>query len=119
MEIRGCAATEALGLIAHPCATIRSFEEAKLDQIFFGAGHPFTRRELAELSWTVAHQNILALRGEVPPERWRTVSFEQLVREPRRVLAAVCAFLGLAYEPAMARPYESRRGRMIDGIHAQ
>jgi amino acid adenylation domain-containing protein len=178
MEIRGCAATEALGLIAgcedagwstrrfygllqqdlgerllvdktptyawdrqalrraeedfagplyvhlvrHPCATIRSFTEAKLDQIFFGffgAGHPFTRRELAELSWTVAHQNILELRGEVPPERWHTVSFEQLVREPGRVLAAVCAFLGLAYEPAMARPYESRPGKMIDGIHAQ
>ncbi|HYL05134.1 MAG TPA: thioesterase domain-containing protein, partial [Thermoanaerobaculia bacterium] len=175
MEIRGCAATEALGLIAgcedagwstrrfygllqqdlgerllvdktptyawdrqalrraeedfagplylhlvrHPCATIRSFEEAKLDQIFFGAGHPFTRRELAELSWTVAHKNILELRGEVPPERWHTVSFEQLVREPGRVLAAVCAFLGLAYEPAMARPYESRPGKMIDGIHAQ
>ncbi len=175
MEIRGCAATEALGLIAgcedagcstrcfygllqrdlgerllvdktptyawdrqalrraeedfagplyvhlvrHPCAAIRSFEEAKLDQIFFGAGHPFTRRELAELSWTVAHQNILALRGEVPAERWHTVSFEQLVREPGPVLAAVCAFLGLAYEPAMARPYESLPGKMIDGIHAQ
>jgi amino acid adenylation domain-containing protein len=106
-------------LVRHPCATIRSFEEAKLDQIFFGAGHPFTRRELAELSWTVAHQNILELRGEVPPERWHTVSFEQLVREPGRVLGALCDFLGLAYEPAMARPYESRPGRMIDGIHAQ
>ena len=35
-------------LLRHPYGMIRSFEEAKLDEMFFRHPHPFGRRELAE-----------------------------------------------------------------------
>ncbi|HXU29899.1 MAG TPA: condensation domain-containing protein, partial [Thermoanaerobaculia bacterium] len=108
-----------LHLIRHPGGMIRSFEEAKLDQIFFRRAHSFGRRELAELIWTASHRNILDFLGRVPNERHHRVIFEELVREPERVLAGVCEFLGLPFEPTMAAPYEDRSSRrMTDGPHA-
>ena len=108
-----------LHLIRHPSGVIRSFEEARLDQIFFAAGYPFSRRQLAELAWTVGHQNILELRRTVPESRWHSVRFEELVRAPEEVLRGICAFLGLDFHPDMALPYREKPGRMTDGIHAQ
>src|ERR671913_179430 len=53
-------------LLRHPCGMIRSFEEAKLDQIFFRHAHPFSRRELAEMIWAISHQNILEFLQDIP-----------------------------------------------------
>ncbi|MEA2694874.1 MAG: hypothetical protein QOJ16_4261, partial [Acidobacteriota bacterium] len=111
-----------LHLVRHPRAVVRSFEEAKLDQLFFRSGqegHPFTRRELAELIWRVSQENILAFLAGIPEERRHTVHFEALVRNPEEVLAGICRFLGLPYDSAMARPYEERAARMTDGIHPE
>jgi amino acid adenylation domain-containing protein/FkbM family methyltransferase len=111
-----------LHLVRHPRAVVRSFEEAKLDQLFFRSGqeeHPFARRELAELIWLVSQENILAFLAGIPEERRHTVRFEELVRAPEEVLGGVCRFLGLPYDPAMARPYEDRAARMTDGIHPE
>ncbi|MEA2693436.1 MAG: hypothetical protein QOJ16_2823, partial [Acidobacteriota bacterium] len=111
-------------LIRHPHGMIRSFEEAKLDQIFFRDREPpFARRELAELIWLVSHRNISTFLAGVPRERWHEVRFEALTGDPEGTLEALCAALGLTYEPAMARPYEdrpaSRSSRMTDGLHAE
>lgn len=102
-------------LLRHPCGMIHSFVEARLEQVFFRYGHPFSRRELAELIWLVCQQNILAFLREVPAERQHVVVFEELVRKPQAVMQALCDFLGLDYHPAMIRPYEGQR--MTDGIH--
>ncbi|HYG64199.1 MAG TPA: thioesterase domain-containing protein, partial [Thermoanaerobaculia bacterium] len=107
-----------LHLMRDPRATNLSFEEAKLDQIFFRRPHGFSRRQLAELFWTVCHRNILDFLAALPRERWLTVRFEDLVREPERVLSGICEFLGIDYRPEMADPYrEGRRSRMTDGVH--
>jgi amino acid adenylation domain-containing protein len=106
-------------LIRDPRAMIRSFTEAKLDQVFFPHAHPFTRRELAELIWVVSHQNIVWFLEGVPKERQHWVRFEDLVRIPESVLSGICDFLGLPFQPAMARPYEQVESRMTDGIHAE
>jgi amino acid adenylation domain-containing protein len=105
-------------LLRHPQATNRSFEEAKLDQIFFRRPHPFSRRQLAELVWTVSHRNILDFLSGVPAERRHTVRFEDLVRDPGRVLAGICDFLGIDFHPEMAEPYQEGVARMTDGVHA-
>ena len=42
-------------LIRHPYGMIHSFEEAKLDQLFFRREHSFSRRQLAELIWLASH----------------------------------------------------------------
>jgi amino acid adenylation domain-containing protein len=114
----GFAGARYVHLLRHPQATNRSFAEAKLDQIFFRRPHPFSRRQLAELVWTVSHRNILGFLAGVPAERRHTVRFEDLVRDPRRVLAGICDFLGIDFHPAMAEPYQEGVARMTDGVHA-
>ena len=106
-------------LLRHPHAVVRSFEEGKLEQVFFRRAHPFSRRELAEMVWVVCNRNIDALLRGVPAERQMRLRFEDLVRDPERVLSGLCAALGLPYDPTMAQPYRDTRSRMTDGIHAE
>ncbi|HEV7516262.1 MAG TPA: amino acid adenylation domain-containing protein, partial [Thermoanaerobaculia bacterium] len=106
-------------LVRHPHGMIRSFEEAKLDQIFFRRPHSFSRRELAELIWIASHRNIVELLARVPQGRQHQVRFEDLVREPEAVLAGVATFLGLPTDSRMARPYDDASARMTDGLHAE
>jgi amino acid adenylation domain-containing protein len=111
--------TRYIHLIRDPRAAIHSFEEAKLDQVFFRHTHSFTRRELAELIWVVSHQNIVQFLAAVPRERQHWVHFEDLVRDPQKTLEAICDFLGLPYHPDMAHPYKDVGTRMADGIHTE
>ncbi|MFL6202720.1 MAG: condensation domain-containing protein, partial [Thermoanaerobaculia bacterium] len=108
-----------LHLVRHPYGMIASFEEAKLDQIFFRYEHPFSRRELAELIWLVSQRNILDFLRRVPAGRQLQVRFEDLVREPAAVMERVCAFLGIDLHPDMVLPYKNERARMTDGLHAE
>ena len=108
-----------LHLVRHPCGMIRSFEEAKLDLIFFRREHRFTRRQLAELIWLLSEQNIREFLDGIPAERRHVVRFEDLVAAPEPVLRGVCGFLGIDYHPAMAAPYQGERSRMTDGLHAE
>jgi amino acid adenylation domain-containing protein len=107
-----------LHLTRHPYGMVRSFEEARIDQIFFHAEHPWTRRELGELLWALAHRNILAFLGEVPARRQHQLAFESLLAAPERELWRICDFLGLDYQPEMAEPYRQSSARMTDGLHA-
>lgn len=104
-------------LLRHPYGMIRSFEEAKLEQVFFRYEHPFARRGLAELIWTISQQNILEFLEQVPAERQCQLKFEELVGSPQEKLEELCAFLGLAFEPDMIEPYQHQEKRMTDGIH--
>src|SRR6185295_8123080 len=106
-------------LLRHPAGMIRSFEEAKLDQIFFRYEHAFSRRELAEVIWTLSHQNIIEFLHRVPRERQHRVKFEDLLREPQPVMESLCRFLGLDLHPDMLQPYKGIERRMTDGIHAE
>jgi amino acid adenylation domain-containing protein len=106
-------------LVRHPCGMIRSFEEARLDQIFFRYPHPFSTRELAEAVWCSSQRNILDFLSRVPAERRHRVRFEDLVRDPRSVLQGICGFLGLELDPAMLNPYLEGERRMTDGLHAE
>ncbi|HSG41053.1 MAG TPA: sulfotransferase, partial [Thermoanaerobaculia bacterium] len=105
-------------LLRHPYGMIRSFEEAKLEQVFFRHSHSFARRELAELIWLVCQRNILRFLSEVPPERRMVVRFEDVLTAPEVELRATCDFLGVAYHPDMAEPYKEKSARMTDGLHA-
>ena len=106
-------------LLRHPYATIASFEEARIEQVFFPRAGELTRRQLAEMSWLLAQRNIAEFLAAIPGERRHTVRFEELVAEPERVLRELCAFLGLEYHPDMVLPYKDRGSRMTDGLHAE
>src|SRR4029078_6814342 len=97
----------------------RSFEEAKLDQIFFRREHPYSRRQLAELVWLQSHNNVAAFLRGVPAHRQHWLRFEDLLADPAAERRRVCAFLGVDFHPAMAAPYESSSSRMVDGPHAE
>ena len=105
-------------LVRHPYGMIRSFEKARLEQVFFRHPHDFGRRQLAELIWTVCQENILTFLDEIPAERRHRLDFEDLVRRPRSVLEELCAFLDVDFHPAMLEPYAESGARMTDGIHA-
>jgi thioesterase domain-containing protein len=109
--------TRYIHLIRHPFAMIRSFEAARLEQVFFRHEHDFSRRELAELIWLASQENILQFLESVPAHRQLQVHFEQLVSEPERVLRGICEFLDLEYVESMAAPYQAKEKRMVDGIH--
>ncbi|MDT5268372.1 MAG: hypothetical protein QOH49_558 [Acidobacteriota bacterium] len=104
-------------LLRHPYGMIRSFEEARLEQVFFRYRHSFSRRELAELIWLVSQQNISEFLAGVPEGRQHQLRFEELVSRPREVLEGLCDFLGVEFHPAMVEPYRHKEGRMTDGIH--
>ncbi|HEX9942665.1 MAG TPA: amino acid adenylation domain-containing protein [Thermoanaerobaculia bacterium] len=104
-------------LVRHPLGMMLSFEEAKIDQLFFRHGHDFTPRELGELVWWVSHRNILDFLAGLPAGRWHRIHFEDLVRDPEPALRGLCGFLGIELHPDMLEPYKSKERRMTDGIH--
>jgi amino acid adenylation domain-containing protein len=105
-------------LIRHPYGMICSFEEARLDQVFFRYKHPFSARELAELIWLVSHQNILQFLKQIPDSRQYRVKFEDLVNQPKSTLEGICQFLGLEFHPDMLQPYKDKEKKMTDGIYS-
>jgi len=116
-------------LTRHPYGMIRSFEEARIDQIFLRdspadamrlpAARQASRRRLAELLWLLAHDNAMDFLAGLPPERQRRLRFEDLVRDPAGELRRLCELLEMDFVPAMADPYQPGGGRMTDGVHAE
>ncbi|MEM9291606.1 MAG: amino acid adenylation domain-containing protein [Acidobacteriota bacterium] len=104
-----------LHLVRHPAAVIRSFEKARLDQIFFRYDHRLPASTLAEGLWTLSHRNILRFLEGIPQERQGTLRFEDLVRQPRGTLEPVLERFGLEWESAVGDPYGDLSGRMTDG----
>ncbi len=105
-------------LLRHPYGMIASFEEAKLEQVFFRPEHSFPRRRLAELIWLVSQENIREHLREIPAHRQLPLRFEDLVRSPRAELERLCGFLGVPFEEGMLDPYAEKERKMTDGIHA-
>jgi amino acid adenylation domain-containing protein/non-ribosomal peptide synthase protein (TIGR01720 family) len=104
-------------LLRHPLAMMRSFEQARIDQVFFRFPHRFSRRQLAELVWETSEHNILDFLAAVPAERQLQLRFEELVAHPEDELRRVCRWLRIDFHPDMAQPYEHQVQRMTDGIH--
>jgi len=103
-------------LSRHPNGMIRSFEDARLDQIF-RYEHSFSARQLAELVWTICHQNISDFLHDIPARRQYRIRFEELVKQPTEILKGLCEFLELEFHPPMAQLGKDKDKLMTDGIH--
>ena len=103
-------------LSRHPNGMIRSFEDAKLEQIF-RYEHSFSARQLGELVWTICHQNISDFLQDIPPQRQYRIKFEELVKQPAGILKGLCEFLELEFHPPMAQLGKDKDKLMTDGIH--
>ena len=114
-------------LLRHPYGMIRSFEEAKLEQLWYprlvGSREaervpcPYHRRQLGEMIWLILHQNILAFLKGVPRHRQYRIQFEDLVGAPRSSMEKLSEFLQIDFEPAMLAPQSNQREKMTDGVH--
>lgn len=104
-------------LLRHPYGMIHSFEDVRLDRIYFREQDEFTVRELGELVWLINHRNILNFLKGVPAERQFRLQYETLVREPEDSARALSRFLGLDFHPGMLEPYKERQKRMTDGLY--
>jgi amino acid adenylation domain-containing protein len=104
-------------LVRHPYAMTRSFEGYHMDQVLFLEQHPFTRRQLGELVWTISQQNTLEFLRNVPEHRQYRMRFEDMVNRPREIMEEMCVTLGLEYYPTLVEPYRDIDKKMTDGIY--
>ena len=104
-------------LVRHPGGTIRSFEDAKIDALIpFMRTSGFSRRQLAELTWLVSHENAADFLQTVPAERQMIVRFEEIVGSSETTGRKLCEFLGIPFIPEMLDPYLEKERRMTDGL---
>lgn len=101
-----------LHLVRHPYAVIESFIRTGIYQQQFSDVFAFI-----ENLWAVSNANLAAFFQELPPARKHVLRYEDLVRTPEEMMRGVCAFLQIAYDDSLLRPYEG--ARMLDGINAE
>ncbi|NEO35010.1 MAG: alpha/beta fold hydrolase [Moorea sp. SIOASIH] len=102
-------------LVRHPYAVIDSFVKNRMDKIFgIDEVDPYW---LAEEVWTTCNRNILDFCEEIAPSNHHLVYYEELVKQPAKVMARLCEFLGIAFDEAVLEPYQGQR--MTDGVHPQ
>jgi len=100
-------------LIRHPYSVIDSFVKNRIDKVVgIECADPYI---LAEEVWTKCNRNICNLLSTINPDRCITVLYEDLVRDPEKILRKLSSFLELPFSPDMLHPYES--GNMTDGLH--
>jgi amino acid adenylation domain-containing protein len=105
-------------LTRHPYGTIYSFADVRLDRLYFhDQPHNFPPRQLAELIWLLAHENILTFLQTIPASQQIRLSYEKLVRQPQVEMSRLAHFLHIPPHPALWQPYDDPHGRMTDGIH--
>jgi acyl carrier protein len=106
-------------LVRHPHGMIRSFEDAKIDILIpFMRESGYSRRQLAELTWLVSHENASTFLRTIPAERQILVRFEDMVQESESTGRRLCDFLGLPFVAEMLDPYLEKERRMTDGLKA-
>lgn len=93
-------------LVRHPIPTCRSFVQRRMGKLLGHDGLDSPRA--AAQVWTIGNQNLLDFLADLAPDRVLQIHYEALVRDPPPVLARICEFLGLAYDPAMADPHARR-----------
>ena len=102
-------------LARHPYAVLESFTRMRMDRMMLGGGHD--PLDVAEQSWLLSNRNLLDLREQIDPARYHLLRYEDLVQNPERAARALCAFLGIPFDPAVLDPYQGQR--MTDGVHPQ
>jgi hypothetical protein len=115
-------------LLRHPYGMIRSFEEAKLLQLWYPrlvgpdardrGACPYGPRQLAEMIWLILNENILKFLQTIPAQRQFRLKFEDVVNRPESTMREFCGMAGVEFAPDMLNPQKDQKQRMTDGIHS-
>ncbi|MDE5116519.1 MAG: alpha/beta fold hydrolase, partial [Trichodesmium sp. St2_bin2_1] len=100
-------------LVRHPYSVIESFVRMRMHKLMgFGNENPY---QVAEQVWVKSNQNIRDFLSGLEPERYHQIHYEELVKEPEKVLSPLWEFLNIDFEPELLQPYQG--DRMIGGVH--
>jgi amino acid adenylation domain-containing protein len=105
-------------LVRHPGSVVKSYREAKMDQIF-RYDCDFSVNELGEFEWLVSHENILKFLEGVDAGRQIMIKFEDLVTSTEETVRRVCDHFSLEFEHRMLDVYEDAAARMTNGIYKE
>jgi len=105
-------------LSRHPYGMINSFTSNHF-HLRSELADTFAPDQLAELTWLVYHQNILAFLNQIPIHRQFHLRYEDLAKTPDVAMRRICAFLDLDFDPATLTPYADSQIRMTDGIYPE
>lgn len=115
-----------LHLSRHPYGMIRSFEEAKLAQLWWprlagpdAGADPFHPRQLAELVWERIHATVADFLSTRDAATWLHVRYEDLVDDPGAACRAIAAAIGIDAHPDMLEPFRAPALRMTDGLYPE
>jgi len=111
-------------LSRHPYGMIRSFEEARLAQLWWprlagprAQACPFHPRQLAELIWAEIHGTVREFLSSRPATCQHHIRYEELVDAPEAVCRGLVGALDLEFHQAMLEPLGDPVSRMTDGLH--
>jgi hypothetical protein len=57
--------------------------------------------EIVAFQWRVANETILDDLADLPGERWTSLSYEGLLRDPKAEIVKLLGFIGLAMDPRL------------------
>jgi len=98
-------------LVRHPYAVMESYVRNRIGAMAASSSlEPWAQ---AEQHWLTHYRNIFAFL-DASPRPMHLVRFEDLVDDPQATMRALCASLGIAFDPATLTPYHG--ARMIDGV---
>ena len=104
-------------LARHPYEMIRSFESRRMDRIYLPGAEDLSAREAGEAVWLIAHRNTRDFLATIPASRQHDLRFTDLVSRPRESMEALCAKLGVPFDPALLDPYENASSAAANDIH--
>lgn len=100
-------------LIRHPYSVIESMARHRHNRLL-GATDA-DPHHFAEQAWATVNANIADFAECIDEDRFTRVKYEDLVRDPRRVMTGLCEFLNIQFDDRVLKPYEG--SRMTDGLH--
>jgi hypothetical protein len=95
-------------IVRHPGSVTRSIENMPMAEVMLQGFAPDARD-----IWVAANRNIRSFLAQIPADRQVLIKYEDLVKDARPAMTAVCAMLGLEFSEKMLDPYEG--DRMRDG----
>lgn len=102
--------TKYIHLMRHPYAVVESMRRNRFDRLW-NRSDPF---KSGERYWYSINATITDFFERIDGSRYFRVRFEDLVRNPERLIRDLCVFLELPFDARVLTPYDG--GRMTDGV---
>ncbi len=107
-------------LVRHPLAMIDSFERHHMEQVLYLHEHPFDPRAARRAGVDAEPPHDRAFLADGPPSHAGSACATRTsCSDPPGRMEALCAQLGLPFDPGILRPYEGLEDKMVDGVYPE